>query len=64
LTAYNYSIATDLWGEVPFSEALQGRENRTPVFDDQQSIYEGLQDILDEAIADLQKESIAYCGNQ
>ncbi len=63
LTAYNYSIATDLWGEVPFSEALQGRENRTPVFDDQQTIYQGLQDILDEAIADLQKESTANVGN-
>lgn len=62
LMAYNYSVATDLWGEVPFSEALQGRENRTPVFDSQQDVYEGIQDLLDEAITDLAKESVSSAG--
>ena len=62
LMAYNYSIATDLWGEVPFAGALQGRENRTPVFDDQEAVYTGMQDMLDEAIADLQKESVGTVG--
>ena len=62
LMAYNYSVATDLWGEVPFNEALQGSENRTPVFDDQDDVYNGMQSILDEAIADLQKESVANAG--
>lgn len=59
LTAYNYSVATDLWGEVPFSEALQGKENRTPIFNDQSDVYTGMQSLLDEAIADLQKESLS-----
>lgn len=63
LTAYNYSIATDLWGEIPFDEALQGRENRTPLFDDQANVYTGMQAILDEAIDDLQKESIGSVGS-
>ena len=62
LTAYNYSIATDLWGEVPFGEALQGRENRTPLFDAQADIYTGMQVMLDEAISDLQKESVGSVG--
>ncbi|MCG8309104.1 MAG: SusD/RagB family nutrient-binding outer membrane lipoprotein [Cytophagales bacterium] len=63
LMVYNYSVATDLWGEVPFNEALQGRENRTPAFDDQESVYTGMQAMLDEAIADLQKESVSNVGS-
>ena len=62
LTAYNYSVATDLWGEVPFDEALQGSENRTPIFDSQENVYTGMQLILDDAIADLQKESVTNVG--
>ncbi len=62
LMAYNYSIATDLWGEIPYSEALQGKENRTPAFDSQESVYTGIQGLLDEAIADLQKESLTTVG--
>lgn len=62
LMAYNYAVATDLWGEVPFSEALQASENRTPVFDGQEEVYTGVQEMLDEAIADLQKESIGTIG--
>lgn len=62
LTAYNYSVATDLWGEVPFSEALQGKENRTPIFDSQQDVYSGMHTLLDEAITDLQKTSIGTVG--
>ena len=62
LMAYNYSIATDLWGEVPFSEALQGSQNRTPIFDAQEDVYTGMQNMLDEAIADLGKESVGVIG--
>jgi hypothetical protein len=62
LMAYNYSIATDLWGEVPFSEALQGKANRTPVFDDQEDVYTGILALLDEAISDLGKESRYLVG--
>jgi len=62
LMAYNYSIATDLWGEIPYTEALQGKETRTPVFDTQELVYTEIQVLLDEAIADLQKESLANVG--
>jgi hypothetical protein len=63
LTVYNYSIATDLWGEIPYSEALQGNANRTPIFDDQQDVYVNLIDLLDQAITDLGKESVANVGS-
>ncbi len=62
LKAYVYSIATDLWGKVPFSQALQGNANRKPVYDNQQDIYAALQTLLDEAIADLDKTSIGNPG--
>jgi Starch-binding associating with outer membrane len=53
LKAYTLGIATDIWGRVPSSEALQGNANRTPKYDEQQSIYTGIQTLLDEAIASL-----------
>lgn len=55
LKAYTVSVATDAWGRVPFSDAGQGIENRTPTFDTQQQIYTEMQRLLDEAIMDLAK---------
>jgi hypothetical protein len=58
LLAYNLSIATDLWGSVPASEALFGNEIREPGFDSQQEVYETIFKLLNEAIVDLNKESV------
>lgn len=63
LTAYTLGIATDTWGRIPFSEALQGSINRKPVFDSQQDIYATIQDYLDQAIADFGKSTIGNPGN-
>ena len=52
LMAMNIGLATDLWGDVPFAEAGFG-DNLEPAFESQQSIYSGIQSLLDEAIADL-----------
>ncbi|MDH5804060.1 MAG: SusD/RagB family nutrient-binding outer membrane lipoprotein, partial [Gemmatimonadota bacterium] len=40
--AWIYHIITDLWGDVPYSEALQGADNTTPAYDTQQAVYAGL----------------------
>ncbi len=50
ITAATYGYASDLWGDIPFSEALQGADNTAPKFDSQQDIYAGIQSMLDEAI--------------
>lgn len=42
---------TDRWGMIPYTEALQGLENPYPVFDTQQTIYNGLFNELDNALA-------------
>lgn len=54
LTAYNLAMATDLWGEVPWTEALLGSENLQPVYDKQSTIYPKVQQLLSDGIATLQ----------
>jgi len=69
--AYVISMATDLWGDVPYSEAGQGLKFPQPRFDAQQDIYFGnsnlgiqsLFDLVKEGIADLDKTSTVVPGN-
>jgi hypothetical protein len=64
LKAYNFALTTDMWGDVPYSQALQGLANIHPAFDRQQDIYEGatgiqsLFDLVREGLADLDKPSV------
>ena len=53
LKAYYFWHLTDRWGDVPYSEALKGSENITPVYDTQQSIYTNLFTLLKEADAQI-----------
>ncbi|UFH54923.1 SusD/RagB family nutrient-binding outer membrane lipoprotein [Spirosoma sp. KNUC1025] len=63
--AYGFSLATDIWGDIPYSEALQGLAILTPRVDAQQDIYLGnsekkiqsLFDLIKEGMADLDKPS-------
>jgi hypothetical protein len=49
LKAYMMTTAVDLWGDVPFSEATQLKGGIvSPVFDDQQSIYQAALDMITE----------------
>ncbi len=58
IKAANIGLATDMWGDVPFTEAGKGLSgNSSPKYDSQQSIYAGLQTLLSEAISDLSKEA-------
>lgn len=49
LKAYYFWHITDRWGDVPYSEALKGAEKFTPTYDTQESIYNNLFALLDEA---------------
>ncbi len=56
LMATALGVATDLFGDMPYSEALMGDENvLTPAFDAQETLYTTIQSLLDDAIADLGK---------
>ncbi|HWK04894.1 MAG TPA: SusD/RagB family nutrient-binding outer membrane lipoprotein [Puia sp.] len=53
LTAYTLGSATDLWGDIPYSQAFQGVKKTTPSYDSQESIYTTIQVLLDSAIAEV-----------
>lgn len=59
LTALNLATLTDLMGDIPWSEALQPGAVYQPKLDSQESIYQDVFDLLDEAIDNLRKEDLA-----
>jgi len=66
--AYTFSIATDLFGDVPYSQAGFGIQFSQPRFDKQEEIYLGgngiqsLFDLVKEGLADLNKTSLLKPG--
>jgi hypothetical protein len=62
LKAYSLGFGTDLWGRIPYSTALRGEdgtpEAMKPTYDAQASIYQEVQRLLDEAIADIGKATV------
>jgi hypothetical protein len=69
LEAMNMMFATDIWGDVPYTEAASA--NTTPKFDPQMTIYSKLLTLLDNAIADLKgaggpnpADDLLYGGNK
>lgn len=53
MEAYIFQELVDLYGNVPYSDALKGAKSLAPKFDDQKTVYENLIKLLDEAIADI-----------
>jgi len=61
--AYAFSMLTDVWGDVPYSQAGQGNKYLYPRFDKVQDIYQGnsslgiqsLFDLVNSGLADLAK---------
>src|SRR5690625_7829591 len=71
LKSYIFGLITDLWGDAPYSSALHGDlggdDNMYPPYDDQESIYRGVIDILEEAseifdteITRIDKDDVYY----
>lgn len=48
---------TDLWGDIPYSEAFLGNSNLKPIYDSQQSIYAEINKLLTDAITDLSTDN-------
>jgi hypothetical protein len=72
MEAFQYQRLVDLYGDVPYSEALQGTAHKFPKFDNAQTIYESLITKLTEAISDInaatfpsnEPADIAFNGNK
>lgn len=56
ILAWNMSIITDLFNNAPYSQAWQQATYPFPVYDSQESIYENIQVLLDDAIANFDRE--------
>lgn len=71
LQAYMFSVTTDIFGDIPFSEALQGVGKITPAYDKQETIYPELIKMIDAGIANIKlnkglnpgASDIIYNGN-
>ena len=57
LKAYEYSLVVDVWGDVPYSEAQQLSANTQPHYDDDATIYPKLNNLLIDAVNDLNATS-------
>lgn len=56
MKAWTFHVVTDLWGDIGYSEALQGRNptgSNQPAFDPQRDVYVALLAELEDAVADL-----------
>jgi hypothetical protein len=62
LTAFCLGTGTDIWGDIPYSQALQGASKFTPSYDNQEDIYKEIQKLLDNGIADIEKSGAVTPG--
>ena len=62
MKAYIHQYITDVWGDVPFSEALQGASKLTPAYDKQRDVYKGIQELLIKAIQNIDAMSDEHPG--
>ena len=58
LKAYTFSIATDVWGDVPYSQALKGEAFTAPRLDKQEDIYKGNTTLGIQSLFDLVREGV------
>jgi len=68
LRSYLFSQLTDIWGDIPYSEAIGSRDfNFTPIYDTQESIYTDLESgilvRLEAAVSQLQNTTESIRGD-
>lgn len=62
ITANTLGYLTDIYGDIPYSEALQGPAVPAPHFDAQERIYDSIFSLLNQGITDLDKIAVATLG--
>ncbi|MGI6342760.1 MAG: SusD/RagB family nutrient-binding outer membrane lipoprotein [Bacteroidales bacterium] len=60
MMAYNLAVATDCWGEVPYTEACKGLDNLKPAYDKQSELYPKIQQLLTEGIENMERATTTY----
>lgn len=65
IQAYNLGLATDIWGSIPYEEAVQADEGiTTPAYDSQEQVYQEIQRLLSDAREDLNADSRLSPGSE
>lgn len=62
LSAFTLAFTTDLWGDIPYSQAFAGSDNFRPTYDKQEDIYKSVDQLLERAIASIDKKSALTPG--
>lgn len=62
MKAYSYQYLTDCHGDIPFSNALKGANNFQPTYDDQKTVYAGIEKLLVDAAAMIDINSSVHPG--
>lgn len=65
LKGYTFQLLTDEFGDVPFSEALQGESQglTSPHYDNQEAVYNGLISLLKEGVSELDDDAAHPAGD-
>ncbi|MBO9636048.1 MAG: SusD/RagB family nutrient-binding outer membrane lipoprotein, partial [Chitinophagaceae bacterium] len=63
LRAWFFWHMTDRWGDIPYNDALMGRENFTPAYNSQKDIYYDLLKELKEAAAQIDEGADPVTGD-
>lgn len=63
LKAWVFMNITDVWGDIPYFEAVQGNENASPKYDEQSLIYEDLVKELKEASIQINENELGVKGD-
>ena len=65
MKAFVFQHLVDLYGNIPFSDALKGVGSLAPKFDDQKAVYEGLITLIDDGMNDVNNNNFesAYAGS-
>lgn len=63
LQSYTLTTLVDMFGDVPYSKAITFTEDLNPTVDDDEQLYTDALNLLNEAIADLEKTSVQGLSN-
>jgi hypothetical protein len=58
--AYAFSMLVNTFGDIPYTEALQGRVNTSPKYDNQKDVYYAALDTIDASITELDPDAESF----
>ena len=63
MQAWTYHLMTDIWGPIPFDEAAAGSENPNPTYNSQEEVYNGILDMIDDALGRINTDAAGLSGD-